>query len=473
VRGDFSDVKFDSRNHYSRVLKQQGRVQLDSDDNEQAEIFLHYLRTFTADLLHRPGAGYSAACPASLPNSFKVDAVRNASGVLTDLTIQPGHYYVDGILCELEASSPLSYRNQPDYILAEEAGLPGTPFLVFFDVWERFVSAAENDSIREVALGGPDTAGRSHVVWQVRAATIPAGDDCAQGLLHVTATLEPADRGRLRVRAGREPASDNPCLVPPDARYRGEENQLYRVEIHRGGAAWDGNEAEAAKGSAATFVWSRDNGSNAFPIASFNGQEVTLETLGRDTRTGLQEGDLVEVQYERYVLGDMLLATSPATLRNPPPLLEVTSIDPDEFRVTLEGNLADVDDLRDSARLLRRWDRRPGATTQQTGVAKDGSTLIVESSDEDDGWIELENGIEIQFADSSAPATYRSGDYWLIPARVADNDVRWEHDENGKLLAEPPRGVEHRYAPLAIVTETSVTDCRTSFELISKSPPAP
>lgn len=47
----------------------------------------------------------------------------------------------------------------------------------------------------------------------------------------------------------------DPCITPPDARYRGAENQLYRVEIHRG------SDAEPA-----TFKWSRDNGTVVFII---------------------------------------------------------------------------------------------------------------------------------------------------------------------------------------------------------------
>jgi len=40
--------------------------------------------------------------------------------------------------------------------------------------------------------------------------------------------------------------------------------------------------------------------------------------------------------------------------------------------------------------------------------------------------------------------TYRTGDYWLIPARTATGNVEWP---DGKAL--PPKGVDHHYAPLA------------------------
>jgi hypothetical protein len=36
-------------------------------------------------------------------------------------------------------------------------------------VWERHVTWIEDDSIREPALGGPDTCTRAKVTWQVKA----------------------------------------------------------------------------------------------------------------------------------------------------------------------------------------------------------------------------------------------------------------------------------------------------------------
>ncbi len=51
MKGDFSRDTFDKAKHFSRVLMQQGRVQLDADFNEQTAILLHYLRTLAADLI--------------------------------------------------------------------------------------------------------------------------------------------------------------------------------------------------------------------------------------------------------------------------------------------------------------------------------------------------------------------------------------------------------------------------------------
>src|SRR6266545_3561762 len=50
MKGDFTRGTFDPANHFSRVLMQQGRVQLDADWNEQTAIMLHLLRTMAYDV---------------------------------------------------------------------------------------------------------------------------------------------------------------------------------------------------------------------------------------------------------------------------------------------------------------------------------------------------------------------------------------------------------------------------------------
>jgi hypothetical protein len=467
VKGDFSDLRFDPLKHFSQVLQQQGRVQLDSDTNEQTASLLYYLRVLAADLIGPHGG------PSANPDSFKVTPVLDKQKQLVDLSIGPGRYYVDGILCELEeerdskgAVQPLAYTAQRDYLLTEADELPEDfPFLVFLDVWERYVSAAEDDSIREVALGGPDTAGRARIVWQVRAFPLKKGtscDDIEPVLEDIFDTLQPDNRGLLRARAQRPKEDEGPCLVAPDARYRGEENQLYRVEIHRSGSAWDGQDKEGNADTAATFKFSRDNGSNVFPIVDFDRSVVTLEYLGRDERSDLQEGDLVEVQYEGWLLGDTLRTPSP------PPLLEVAAIDRDTLEVTLTGDLGPVsDDLRAGARILRRWDRSPWAAAGASGVADDGAILVREDPG-DTIWLGLERGIEVQFKPpAEGDGVYRSGDFWLIPARVETGDIRWPRTEQDEPLAVPPQGVVHHYAPLAVIFDStdgaSVADCRCRF----------
>src|SRR5262245_47106279 len=93
-RGDFTRLTFHPLKHYLRVLLQQGRVQLDADTNEQAAILLRYLHALAADLIGRHGS----------PIDNCGFAIAVAAGHAGDFVIGPGHNYVDGLLCELDAS---------------------------------------------------------------------------------------------------------------------------------------------------------------------------------------------------------------------------------------------------------------------------------------------------------------------------------------------------------------------------------
>ena len=149
-RGDFTRDTFDPERHYTRVLMQQGRVQLDADWNEQISILWHYFRTLGRNLMGPHGA--PCADDGSEGNGFKI----TANGSTFD--IASGHYYVQGILCE----------NHEDFTYELDQPLVKGKYLVYLDVWERYISYVEDDYIREKALGGPDTTGRARIVWQVK-----------------------------------------------------------------------------------------------------------------------------------------------------------------------------------------------------------------------------------------------------------------------------------------------------------------
>jgi hypothetical protein len=73
--------------------------------------------------------------------------------------------------------------------------------------------------------------------------------------------------------------------VPPAAGYKGLENQLYRVEIHRGGPQ-----------GTATFKWSRDNATVATRVTEIHGgTRLVVESLGRDDVLGFHPGDWIEI----------------------------------------------------------------------------------------------------------------------------------------------------------------------------------
>ncbi len=434
MKGDFSRDTFDPRNHFTRVLMQQGRVHLDADANEQAAIAAHYQRALARDLIGDEGgpkdrAGFGISADPALARSLGKRLVPG------DFLIEAGRYYVNGAMCE--NPDALLYSEQPGYPFDEKtttdnlATLEG--WIVYLDVWERHISAVEDPAIADVALGGPDTSSRAQLTWQVR--VIPGDGDGEGSVAGHFARTEPLLSARTEPAA----ASTDPCTVEPGARYRGLENQLYRVEIHAPGRA-------GPDGQGATFKWSRENGSVTMALAAApavdlggNATTVQLATLGRDSDLGLVVGGWVE------------LVDDHSTLRHASaPLLRVHSIDRDTFAVALEGT-ADPLTGRDLALhpYLRRWDHdgTPGAG---------GAVPVQEATAELPAWLPLEDGVQVSFPGpaSGQRAEYRTGDYWLVPARTATGDVEWPRGDSAADLNPqplPPKGEDHGYAGLSAV----------------------
>lgn len=519
MKADLTRNSFDPWKHFTRVLMQQGRVQLDADFNEQAAILLKYLQALAADLIGPQGGPIADL-------GFRIAD----SNTATDFAFSPGRYYVDGILCELApASAPISitsvskqpkqfkvptasaasftngqpvllssegqialatitnvandvvtvdsdvsailnapnpkaylkfttFLTQPDYPLPQGTQLAQGTSLIYLDVWERLITYAEDDSIREVALDGADTAARSKLVCQVKQMPPGAQNAKCTSVEDLKSQLQPANRGRLMAQAKQTATSTDPCVIAPDASYRGPENQLYRVEIHTGA----GTDA-SGKALTPTFKWSRENGSVIFPIVNLTSGSgtttVVLESLGRDDRFGLAQNDWVEIQDDNYVL-----------LNSAGTLLQVQSIDSSNLTVTLSGTAPlNLDQTKHP--LLRRWDQTFGHPAQGgLQMGSDNAALPM-----DGNWLNLEDGIQIQFQAAAQDSTnlYRTGDYWLIPARTAIGDIEWPTGTNGP-LALPPNGVDHHYASLAIVSVSGsgveVSDfCQKQFQPL---PPA-
>ncbi|MFG2290008.1 DUF6519 domain-containing protein [Streptomyces sp. NPDC048595] len=488
MHADLSRLTHRPERHYSAVVAQQGRVQLDADANEQTAIQLFQARTLAADLIGEHGGPSGAT-------GFKI-ALRGGGRDLDDLVIGGGRYYVDGILCDATrprrgvpvpahgaadddgrdepggdgADAPAApattwtYWDQPDgFRDPERPGdrLPGAfPYLAYLKVWERVVTAAEDPALREVALGSamPDTAARTKVVWQVL--PLPAAElgieDHTPPIKDIRkafadwARKQAAPGSGLAARSERpDHADDEPCLVAPDARYRGPENQLYRVEVHDGGSAKD-----------ATFKWSRENGSVTFPVDELDGTWVALATLGGDDKLDLNVGDRVE-----------FVDTAYAGRGEAAPLLRVEELDLPGRRVRLSGEPAPGVGRRPELHpFLRRWDHHEGGRKAVKRGARSAGLKHGALPVEEGEWLPLEDGVEVYFAPRG---TYRTGDYWLIPARTATGRVEWPADAARRPLIEAPSGIEVHFAPLAWVAgEQAEPDLRRAFGPLAADIPA-
>jgi hypothetical protein len=187
------------------------------------------------------------------------------------------------------------------------------------------------------------------------------------------------------------------CSIGPSCDYQGLENQLYRVEIHEGSVDKTGP----------TIKWSRDNGSGIFPfeIVSINDNKTIINLMTQYL------GSYYPVDKEEWIGAWVELNNDDYELDGKPGiLLQVADVSSDT-QMILDGPL-DGTVRSNKARhpLVRRWD-------QLDGAGKSGAMAIKEEQ-----WLDLESGVRIWF---EKDGTYRSGDYWVIPARTETGDVEW------------------------------------------------
>jgi hypothetical protein len=504
MKGDFTRQTFDPARHFSSVRLQQGRVQLDADFNEQADLVRHRAETEAADVIGGCGGPLGGA-------AFGIALDPAAPG---DFLLTPGRYYVDGTLCEVEHE--VRYTDQPDRPPVDPIDVAQAGFtVVYLDVWQRHETWLDDPLLRETALGGPDTATRTRTVWQVR--TVFAGTaavTCADQPAAYAAAIAPST-GRLAARARREDTSPDPCLIPAGAGYRGLENQLYRVEIHTGGEPYDltaapgdhavtvtgpdtvvyaggtwavGQAVEIFRSAAgsdpmegtlaivaahnaatdtltlnavlpdlgpgdaprirpieATYKFSRDNGSVVTLVTSVAGREVGVASLGPDDVLGFAPGQWVE------------LSDEPTELESRDgSLAQIAAVDRDARTVTLR---TDPPAFAGPLPKLRRWDGVGAVKNNPPGTAEP--------------FAELEDGVQVRFDDGS----YRTGDHWTIPARTAtaverSGTIEWPADAAGEPLALAPAGIRHDFCKLAVVASNgsalTVSDCRSLFPPITE-----
>jgi len=434
MSGDYSRQRFDARRDFSGVLMQQGRVQLDADWNEQVQISDRRWRAATTDTIGR------CVVPKETPDGFSIGL---AGG---KFTIGRGRIYVDGLLtenhgdgilefdatlAEQRGEDPLAFDKQPFYPQPDKLPTAGT-HLAYVDVWQREVTFLEAPDLVETAVG-VDTTARLQTVWQVRLllqdsdqAACSTPDDKLTGWLDV---IRPS-AGRLSTKLEDVPAEQGPCLLPPTVGFRGLENRLYRVEIHDGG-----------KTNAATFKWSRDNGS---VVAAVTGMPL-LDTLvidrtGRDETLRFNPGDWIEIT------SDVREFTGQAGV-----MCKIANVDPPSGTLTLTSQLTAGTFPTDAALLqaqhtrIRRWDQSGPEVDAGGGLLKVPSAGTA---------VSLEDGIQVTFSTTPAGGNLRVGDYWSFAARTADASVE-------SLDHAPPRGIHHHYGRLAIVTfPGTVSDCR-------------
>jgi uncharacterized protein YggU (UPF0235/DUF167 family) len=313
----------------------------------------------------------------------------------------------------------------------------------------------EDPDLREVALGGADTTTRTKTVWQLK--SWPVEQDMTEPSKPVNLTTQKGKNARstiekrvlyqletknqalekfevwkknslstgtLQVQV--KPQVDaNRCSPSPEAGYSGDENRLYRVEIHPG---------ITGKSKAPLFKWSRENASVAARIINVKAGQKTTEKLlvirntGKDDRTRFGEGQWIELTDDYHELWNLpgrivkIISAEEDTLENVYTLkVSDVGLDANDNESLLHFNLPDSSAQKDTYIPLnpkvRRWNipddkwsilgysADPSAAESQQKPILTGTTST---------FTDLEDNIQIKFSVNN----YVPGDYWLIPART-------------------------------------------------------
>ena len=517
MRGDFSRITFDPARHFSGVLHQQGRVWLDSDWNEDVLGRLEASETELRDIVG--GAGVPA--PGS---GFVISAGVNPNAA-DDFQISAGHCYVDGILCRLE--KPASYHTQPDFPDAPAIPIPASgsvTAVVYLEVWRRLITYLEDPSIREIALGGPDTSVRLKTVAQVKTIVwpnAPQNPTCA-----LASALVPTSGQGTLTTVQPQPQQPSTCQLPDAANYTGRENRLYRVQIHDGGEPGGSAasfqialSADAAAGSTSLtlataltaaqaaaaqrngFVTVADNSgaSESVPVVAAAGTTIQLARPLQQAHTKANAatvtGGVAQFKWSRTNASFALSVTNVAADRV---TLTLAALGRDAATSLQQGDLVEICD--DASELgssrghltyvksipdpdtftLTLQDPIPAAFVLNGGLSSRNMLLRrwdgLDAANAEGGLNSLEDGVQIQFGGSSL----QPGNYWQFVTRSADGSVQ-------ALSNAPPAGIRRSRAPLAIVTwappsptsppssppagmAVTVVDCRNVFPVLAGAP---
>ena len=376
-----------------------------------------------------------------------------------ELCVSPGRCYVDGWMCE-------SPNHGPPSAVAELH--PGSEAVAYLDVWERYVSAFEDPAIGDVALGGIDTTGRLQTVAQVQVTSRAALDAIrARG----------NDRGEIALDVATRILQDN---------------VLYRFEVHAPGIAADERDggdvvtiapersdertwrvvggASADDWASGQYLQILDPGPTAkmLRFVSWNASAPGGRTFTVEPLTGVN--DQIQVRPVASILWSQQNANVVFPLQRATASTETTTfvLAGDAQRaglLTIDQVVVVADD--DAATSLR-----PGFVSTIKDVSTDVPgqiEVVVQGRFEDsvagavlrcwDGIVPADaiSGKPAPLADVAvsfaAGGTYRTGDYWTARLRPDDpkSPLDWPRDSAGKPVFQPPAGIAHTYAELAIV----------------------
>jgi len=345
-----------------------------------------------------------------------------------------GHAYVEGHMAELRPSDgadpsmlAFEYDKQADF---PSAPVPAGDHTLYLDVWERTVTALEDDDLMDAGLHGADTCTRTQTMAQVKwCQTTVDPENPAQNWPIGQAGLS------LEIRTGS--TSLDPCDPCADEMSLQDDvgNYLFRVELHS--VVFDAT----GQAQQLQLKWSSENGSEQAKVGEepdgFKHQNWAYEFFSGP-------GD--EFASEKHLGRHFDTASSPRTG-------ELTDGYPNTVPAGYE--------------LVRRWDGycalvRDGSNwkldTTIDGVDR-GTALSTSTAATDHGHVAEGASITLQLdtmtvAIDLAENPLLAGDFWQAPVRQAS------HSAGSVLLDNAlPDGIQHHYMCLGDLIGDTFEPC--------------
>jgi hypothetical protein len=472
TNGDITRLLDQPGKHYVGARLQQGRTVLDSDFNEEATLGDEERRRVLSDVVGStgsPDSGFAAALEIGDAVTLQPVSFNGEPPVETlNYRISPGTIYVGGLRFEHEeralggvaGGDPIVF--QRDFLQMGAADAPHTggnhSQLTYLHGWPQWVSAAEDEELRERALGDDiDTSLRVRQMARVEVREVADGQDCAGAWEAVRQELEAAAGGafddsghellspaRLRVTLVPGEALDTcaPCAPDDVGRYLGADNQTIRIML----AAPD------------RYVWGFDNASPLYRVelgpAASGLVPVRMLTEPRDEAHWPLVNTVVEFLPWSALLDNREKVAGEVGVH----LRVAEGFDPDTTSFQL-----DAADLPQLDELVREWDAaHPDIDWLPNDADPDGRYLYLRV------WHRLDADTDPVLLDTAAGPTNhallrrqgllpeftgggRPGDYWVVTVRpnTPQQLTPWNLTQPGGV---PPHGPRHVYAPLSLIT---------------------
>ncbi|WP_375494011.1 DUF6519 domain-containing protein [uncultured Nostoc sp.] len=287
MSSDRARISYDEYRQYRAVVMQQGRVTVEADWNEAQQIVNEEIRKETLDFVGSSGTP---------DKGYAIDLTGQPMQLPFDFSVCPGTMYVGGLRAFL--THYIKYSVQQDWLdcstdldwvdLSAKSSIYNE--LIYLYLREQEVSAVEDSDLREVALGGPDTAQRLRLIQRIKrlsteaqdcndAMTIAAKKWETEGLHFDPHTMRLESWSTLKASfqdLGSSVGSSNPQA---NGGYLGADNQLIRVQIS----------------GSNKLLWGFDNASFIYRVDTKDGQTLHFQKRPVDASHQPKTNQVVEV----------------------------------------------------------------------------------------------------------------------------------------------------------------------------------